>query len=186
MSMPLTEGQPIQVNRAPVLALWGTVVAEQLGHPPDTAVTLGRYVTGSSARIKARSIGMMDETHEAAERHALVEALKPGMQAVMLLGKEIPVLAAPDGTQRANEKGKPMSAAAARLYVARAFGDRLGEVRSEMEALAASFPPEELNRVGFRLYEKFRPEVPRGAEGWGAKGVLHLDRIRSAGSMRRG
>jgi hypothetical protein len=34
----------------------------------------------------------------------------------------------------------------------------------------ASLPPEELNRVGFRLYERFWPEVPEGAQGWGAKG----------------
>jgi hypothetical protein len=52
--------RPIQVNRAPVLTLWATVVAEALGHPPDTAITLGQYVTNSSARIKAKSIGMME------------------------------------------------------------------------------------------------------------------------------
>jgi hypothetical protein len=34
-----------------------------------------------------------------------------------------------------------------------------------MEALAASLPPEALNRVGFRLYERFRPDVPEGAQG---------------------
>jgi hypothetical protein len=49
-----------------------------------------------------------------------------------------------------------------------------------MEGLAASLPPEELNRVGFRLYERFRPEVPEGAQGWGAKGELRLERIRGA------
>jgi hypothetical protein len=27
----------------------------------------------------------------------------------------------------------------------------------------------ELNRIGFRLYEKFRPEIPPGSSGWGAK-----------------
>ena len=59
---------PIQVNSAPVLALWASVVAEALGHPPDTALTLGRYVTSSSARIKARSIGMLDEAMEAWDR----------------------------------------------------------------------------------------------------------------------
>jgi hypothetical protein len=32
--------QPIQVNRAPVLTLWATVVAERLGHSPETALTL--------------------------------------------------------------------------------------------------------------------------------------------------
>ena len=49
-----------------------------------------------------------------------------------------------------------------------------------METLAGSLAPEELNRVGFRLYEHFRPEVPAGAKGWGAKGLLDLGRIRGA------
>jgi hypothetical protein len=176
---------PIQVNRAPVLALWATVVAEALGHPPDTALTLGRYVTSSSARIRAKSIGMIDEAMEAAERIAQAEALKPDQTLIVLLGREIPVLLASDGTHRANEKGKPMAAQGCRTYIARAFGDRLEEVRSEMAALAALLPPDELNRVGFRLYEKFRPEVPKSAEGWGAKGTLHIEKIRSAAGTRR-
>jgi hypothetical protein len=61
-----------------------------------------------------------------------------------------------------------------------AFGDRLGEVRAAMEALAASLPPDELDRIGFRLYERFRPEVPEGVEGWGAKAVLDIARIKQA------
>jgi hypothetical protein len=61
---------PIQVNRAPILALWATIVAEALGHPPDTPLILGRHVTSTSARIKAKSIGMMDEAMEATERLA--------------------------------------------------------------------------------------------------------------------
>lgn len=43
-----------------------------------------------------------------------------------------------------------------------------------MEALAAFLPPEELNRVGFRLSERFRPDVPEGAQGWGAKRELRI------------
>ena len=39
---------------------------------------------------------------------------------------------------------------------------------------------DELNRVGFRLYEGFRPEVPPDVRGWGAKGELDLRRIRDA------
>ena len=42
---------PVIVNRAPVLTLWAAVVAEHLGHPADTALTLGRAVT-SAARVK--------------------------------------------------------------------------------------------------------------------------------------
>ena len=49
-----------------------------------------------------------------------------------------------------------------------------------MEALADALPPEELNRIGFRLYERFRPEVPAGAAGWGKKGVLDLKLIEHA------
>jgi hypothetical protein len=47
---------PIRVNRAPVLTLWAAVVAERLGYPPDTALTPGRFVTGSSARAKAETL----------------------------------------------------------------------------------------------------------------------------------
>jgi hypothetical protein len=67
--------------------------------------------------------------------------------------------------------------AAVRAYFARAFGDRLGEVRAAMEALAAPLPPEELNSVGLRLHERFRPEVPQGVEGWGARAMLDIGRI---------
>jgi hypothetical protein len=71
-----------------------------------------------------------------------------------------------------------------RTYLARAFGDRLKEIHLEMMALTASRPPEELNRSGFRLYQHFRPDVAKGAEGWGAKGLLHVDRIRAATGTR--
>ena len=54
----------IRVNRAPVLTLWATVVAERLGHDPDLAITLGRAVAGSSARVKARAIGIEEDRHE--------------------------------------------------------------------------------------------------------------------------
>lgn len=85
-----------------------------------------------------------------------------------------------DGTLRADNNGKPASAKSVQTYIARAFGDRLAEVRATMETIAESLPPEELSRVGFRLYEKFRPDVPDGAQGWGAKGELRIERIRGA------
>jgi len=164
---------PIPINRAPVLTLWATVVAERLGYPPETALTLGRFVAGSSARAKARRLGIIEETQEAAE-------LKPQRQTVRLLGRDIPVLPADDGTLRAEDDGKPASAKSVQSYIARAFGNRLGEARAAMEILAASLAPEELNRIGFRLYERFRPDVPEGAQGWGAKGELRVERIGGA------
>jgi hypothetical protein len=183
--MPDPTTLPIQVNRAPVLTLWAAVVAERLGHPPETALTLGRAVAGSSARIKARRLGIADEAQQAEERNTEATGLKPRAETIRLLGRDIPVLPAEDGILRAVDTGKSASVQRVQSYIARAFGDRLAEVRGAMEELAASFPPEELNRVGFRLYEHFRPDVPPGTEGWGAKGLLRVDRIRSAAGVRR-
>ncbi len=58
----MSDAVAIRVNRAPVLTLGATVVAERLGYPLDTPLTLGRAVCGSSARAKARRLGIADET----------------------------------------------------------------------------------------------------------------------------
>jgi len=134
-------------------------------NPPETALTLGRFVARSSARAKARRLGTMDEAQEAAERNVAADGLKPQVQTVRLLGCDIPVLPAADGTLRAEDDGKPASAKGVQSYIARAFGDRLGAARAAMEALATSLPSEELNRVGFRLYDRLQPDAPVGAAG---------------------
>ena len=171
---------PIPVNRAPVLTLWAAVVAERLGHLPDTALTLGRFVAGSSARTKARRLGISDEKQDAEERRARATELKPHRQTIRFLDKDVPVIPADDGTLRAEDDGKPASAKSVQSYVARAFGDRLGETKGAMQALAASLPPEELNRVGFRLYERFRRTCRRAHRGGVRKGSCGL-----SGLLRR-
>ena len=69
----------IRVNRAPVLTLWATVVAERLGFNRDAALTLGRAVAGSSAQMKGRALGIYEPSEEppskAAEERR--ERLKP-------------------------------------------------------------------------------------------------------------
>ena len=126
-----------------------------------------RLILTASARAKARRLGINDEKQDAEERHTRAAELKPRRETVRLLGRDVPVLAADDGTSRAEDDGKPASDRTVQSYIARAFGDRLGEARAAMEVLAAPLPPEELNRVGFRLYERFHPDVPEGVEGWG-------------------
>ncbi len=170
----------IRVNRAPVLTLWAAIVAERLGHDADAAITLGRAVAGSSARVKARAIGL-EEAHEGKDlHHTAKQATRSApRQTVHLLGRDVPV-AEQKGSQYALDGDKPASPRPAHAYVEKAFGEHLPAVRRVMETLADTLPPEELNRTGFRLYEQFRPEVPAGTKGWGAKGVLDLDRIRGA------
>jgi hypothetical protein len=48
----------VEINRAPVLTLWGAVVAERLGHEHETALTLGKAVAGLNAQSKDRMIGI--------------------------------------------------------------------------------------------------------------------------------
>ncbi len=166
----------IRVNRAPVLTLWAAIVAERLGHDADAAITLGRAVAGSSARVKARAIGL----EEARKDTGPQGAAKPSpQQTVSLLGRDLPVVEQ-NGSAYALDHGKPASLRPAHAYVEKAFGEHLPAVRRAMEALADSLPADELNRVGFRLYERFRPAVPAGAAGWGKKGVLDLKLIENA------
>jgi hypothetical protein len=64
-------------------------------------------------------------------------------------------------------------------YLESKFGESLGTARAAMRDLAKAFRPEQLLRNGFSLYEEFRPAIPEGVRGWGAKGNLDIDRIRS-------
>jgi hypothetical protein len=59
----------IKVNRAPVLTLWASVVAERLGHPPELALSLAKIVAGTAARAKARRLGIAEESDQAKDRH---------------------------------------------------------------------------------------------------------------------
>ena len=177
----MTKATPIKVNRAPVLTLWAAVVAERLGHPPETALSLASAVAGTAARAKARWLGIAEKDHAKERAEAAPRASPDGT--ARLLGKAIRLAHDKDGVVLAEGGGKPAPAGPVRAYVAKAFGDRLAEVRKAMEDLAARHQPEELNQVGFRLYEHFRPEVPPDARGWGAKGVLDLEKIRSAGDL---
>jgi hypothetical protein len=67
----------------------------------------------------------------------------------------------------------------------RSFGDRLGDVREAMEALAATLQAEVLNRVGFRLYEHFGPTCLLGLRGWKQRGSYGLIRPNQSGGCRR-
>ena len=76
--------------------MWAAVVAERLGHPADTALTLGRAVAGSVARIKARNIGREERK---SDRDADTAKLRSDhvTAPVFLLGKTIRLLPTTDG-----------------------------------------------------------------------------------------
>src|SRR4051812_9099429 len=148
----------IRINRAPVLTLWAAVVAERLGFDRATALTLGQAVAGISAYAKGVSLGIIEPRPELVRERG--EQLAEGEQLhVDLLGRAVPVVRTAKGL-RAVSKGKPGNPAQVEKYLAGKFKDRLEEARAAMAELAAGFEAAELQRQGFRLYERFRPSVP--------------------------
>lgn len=170
----------VKINRAPVLTLWGAVVAERLGHSPETALTLGRAVAGLNAQSKGQRLGIFEPQEAPSAREGEAEkekrTTKTEPKTVRLMGRQVPVLETDNGL-RAEENGKAMSPASVERYLQQKFKDDLPEVRRVMKTLAKSFEPEELEKRAFDLYEEFRPEVPEGKRGWGAAGELDLMKI---------
>lgn len=169
--------EAITINRAPVLTLWATVVAERMGYDPEAALTLGKQLAGLNAQSKGQRLGIYEPPSEE-ERVERARQRPPGETfTVELLGRAVPAVNTSQGL-RAVDKDKPVDPQSVRRYLEKKFGDALPAARQAMQQLAASFAPEELARKAYALYEDFRPEIPEGKKGWGAAGVLNLDKLR--------
>jgi len=176
----------LTINRAPVLTLWAAVVAERLGYAHGEALTLGKAVAGLNAQAKGERIGVFAKKAGAkgagkavGEKAASVKA-KPGRAAntVELMGRAIPVTRTKDG-MRAVVKDRPTDPAAVERYLVAKFGDALEDARAAFVALARARGPAVIASEAYALYEDFRPDIPAGQRGWGAMGVLDLDRVRA-------
>ena len=172
----------ILVNRAPVLTLWAAIVAERLGYEWPTALTLGKALAGLNAQSKGRRLGIYEPAAPKTPPHKAKKPSARRPETALLLGRSIPVVETGDGL-RAAAKDRAESPAAVERYLEQKFGASLPEVTAAMRSLARAFKPDRLATIGFSLYEQFRPEIPPGVRGWGAKGRLDLDRIRE---LRRG
>jgi hypothetical protein len=168
----------IKINRAPVLTLWAAVVAERLGYEEETALTLGKAVAGLNAQSKGKKLGIYEEKADEEKKadQKKEEAARP--EFIELLGRGIPAVQTPQGL-RAAEKGKPIHAESVQTYLRQKFGEDFEEARKAMQKLAKAYTPKQLESKAYGLYEKFRPEIPEGKKGWGAKGELDLEFIRS-------
>jgi hypothetical protein len=167
----------ISVNRAPVLTLWASVVAERLGFDRRAALSLGKALAGLNAQTKGRSLGIF----KPAERPEGVPPKKPRMGEefwVEILGRPVPAKRTEQGI-RAVVKDRPIDPDGVERYLLEKYGEKLQAVRSAMENLATALKPEELASIAFSLYKRFRPFIPPGVKGWGVKGDLDLRLIRS-------
>jgi len=166
----------ILINRAPVLTLWATAVAERLGFNQDEALSLGKAVAGLTAQSKGRRLGIFKPVPQEVKK---ARARKRGEEFLIeICGRQVPAINTADGVRAVN-KNTPIEAKSVERYLESKFGESLGAARAAMRDLAKEFRPEQLSQNAFSLYEKFRPAIPEGVTGWGAKGNLEIDRIRS-------
>jgi hypothetical protein len=166
----------ILINRAPVLTLWATTVAERLGFDRDEALSLGKAVAGLNAQSKGQRLGIFKPAPQEVKKS---RARKRGEEFfVEICGRQVPAINTTDGV-RAVIKNQPIEAKSVQRYLESKFGESLGTARSAMRDLAKAFRPEQLRTKAFALYEEFRPAIPAGVRGWGAKGNLDIDRIHS-------
>ena len=170
-------GTRISINRAPVLTLWAAIVAERGGHDWEEALTLGRALAGLNAQSKGQRLGIYDK-EQPRDKSAGGKAAARRPQWVSLMGRQVPVMNTSAGL-RAVSKDEAISPPLVQKYLEQKFGDDLDQARSALEALAKSFSPAQLQDRAYSLYEEFRPKIPEGKKGWGAKGELDLDLIRS-------
>ena len=174
----------IRINRAPVLTLWAAVVAEFLGFDPDEALTLGKALAGLTAQSKGQRLGIFTPSPEAVRKERAKKPKAAGVLRVALLGRAMPVTRTDFGLRAVDKDQQPMAPTGVAKYLASKFGERLPEVRGAMEKLAQSQGREALATKAFQLYEAFRPEIPEGERGWGAKGTLSLEKIAQAKAER--
>jgi hypothetical protein len=165
----------VQINRAPVLTLWAAVTAERQGWDRDAALTIGKAVAGLNAQAKGRRLGIFSPKDKEAKKAGLGEEFW-----IAACGRSVPAKNT-EGGPRAVVKDKPIDPDRVRKYLHGKFGDDYDAVRNAMTELAESFDPEELADRAYDLYTEFRPEIPKGKKGWGAKGDLDLELIRGLG-----
>lgn len=168
----------ITINRAPVLTLWASVVAERIGYKHAEALTLAKALTGSTAQAHGQALGIYTPKEKTADKKKAKEPKPLQVITQQFLAKKIPMLRTPDGLRAVNS-GKPIQPESVERYLVSKFGDALPEARSVMQELARSVTPKELEASAYALYSKFAPKVASGTLGWGAKGELDLDLIRS-------
>jgi hypothetical protein len=174
MSPPAT----ILINRAPVFTLWGFVVAKRLGYAEDEAMSLAKVMAGLTAQKKGRRLGIYESSGGAESGK---EPRKTGLGEdlwVTLCGRPVPARRMPEGV-RGVQGADPEDPGKVRTYLAQKFGENLEPARQAFDDLASSFTPAELEQQSYRLYEQFRPQIPEGRAGWGAKGELDLALVKS-------
>lgn len=171
----------ILINRAPVLELWAICVTHFLygSLPWDTCLSIGGAISTITAIAKGRSIGTMEKPDpgeaEQRRRERQEKAEKQQLDDIEVMGFHLMLK---DGQAMVGEKPRKGDEAALK----KKFGEHeYGMVKKAFEDALASWKGKDgqLDAEAFKMYEDFRPSVPPGQKGWGRKGQLSLENVKS-------
>src|ERR1035437_10023247 len=154
----------------------------RLGFKHDEALSLGKALAGLNAQSKGRRLGIFKPSPK--ELNKVHEQERGEEFRVELMGRALPAVNTDQGV-RAVVESKPIDPEGVERYLESKFGDALPKTRKAMTELASALKPDELAQRGFSLYEQFRPNIPEGVVGWGAKGELDLGRISKLAAQKQ-
>ena len=169
--------EPIIINRAPVLQLWGSVVAKFV-HPdlPWVAcLSIGNAISSLCAVSKGRSIGLIEPADSTKKDKKTRQRQIGDTRTVKVMGFSLPIKG---DAVIVGGKPKPLNGETLKHK----FGEQYDAVKAAFEDSLQSWKghEDELNTKAFHMYEQFRPTVASGQKGWGQKGELSTSEIAKA------
>jgi len=178
---PKTTASPskneITINRAPVLTLWSATVTHFL-YPSlswSTCLSAGSAISAICAISKGRSIGMISEPdEEQKEERKKKKESDVGFEELEVMHFKLKMK---DGIAFVGRKKQSGSEGALKGKFGDAYENVRGVFEEGLEKWREGKREKDLDEKAFRMYEKFRPEVPVGQRGWGRKGVLDLEKV---------
>ncbi|KAL0576922.1 hypothetical protein V5O48_005068 [Marasmius crinis-equi] len=144
----------VVINRAPLMTIWATVVAERMGFKREEALSIASVYTEMNAISKGVTLGIFEEGKEKG-----LDASRGGTQPyVDFIGRR-PLYQTQEEDWRALLKGTPAKPSAAYGYISRSFRQTTPYITGSLRLLANSFTSQEINDKAWSLYIRFRPEV---------------------------
>jgi hypothetical protein len=170
--------EPIIINRAPVLQLWGSVVAKFV-HPdlPWVAcLSIGNAISSLCAVSKGRSIGLIEPVDDTKKDKKTRQRQFDDTRIVKVMGFSLPIKG---DAVILGGKPKPLKGETLKHKFG---GQQYDAVKAAFEDSLQSWKghEDELNTKAFHMYEQFRPTVASGQKGWGRKGELSTSEIAKA------
>lgn len=178
----------VTINRAPVLELWASCVT-QLLYPLlswNTCLSTGGAISTITAISKGRSIGKIEKPSPEEAQNKREERQQQAADGQLEELETMSFKLSLNQSGQAMAAGKPKKANEGALTKKYGGSEEYERVkRTFNEALQAwKGSEDQLSERAFGMYEDFRPSVPPGQSGWGRKGQLNLETVKSAVSNK--